>query len=121
MTEKTRKTAKVWVGQLPHLIKRYGEDAAPWSIRWCEWQTQSDGTQKRMRPVKTFGPGYLVHINEITGRIHCSYFPFTGAGRYACSKPNLQQIPRDAVFRMCFMFDQAWEDGGCACCMASSF
>jgi DNA polymerase-1 len=54
------------------------------------------------KKVSQFGPDYLVHINTNTGRIHCSYFPFTSAGRYACSKPNLQQIPRDAAFRICF-------------------
>jgi DNA polymerase I-like protein with 3'-5' exonuclease and polymerase domains len=54
------------------------------------------------KKVASFGPEYLRHINPITGRIHGEYFPFTGAGRYAMSKPNLQQIPRLAVFRKCF-------------------
>ncbi len=52
--------------------------------------------------VKTFGPDYLEWLHPLDGRIHCEYFPFTGAGRYACSKPNLQQIPRDKDYRMCF-------------------
>ena len=50
----------------------------------------------------TYGPEYLENIDPITGRIHCSYYPFTGAGRYACSKPNIQQVPRGASFRSCF-------------------
>lgn len=52
--------------------------------------------------VKSFGIEYLRHIDRITGRIHAEYFPFTGAGRYSCSKPNLQQIPRPKSFRGCF-------------------
>lgn len=52
--------------------------------------------------VKAFGPKYLSNINPLTGRIHQSLFPFTGCGRYASSKPNLQQIPRKKRFRQCF-------------------
>lgn len=52
--------------------------------------------------VKSFGREYLRHIDTKTGRIHADYFPFTGAGRYSCSKPNLQQIPRGKAFRDCF-------------------
>lgn len=52
--------------------------------------------------VKSFGPEYLKHIDPKTNRIHTSYFPFTGAGRYASSNPNIQQVPRDKKFRACF-------------------
>jgi DNA polymerase I-like protein with 3'-5' exonuclease and polymerase domains len=54
----------------------------------------------------SFGPEYLRHINALTGRIHSDFYPFTGAGRYASSKPNLQQIPRDKEFRKCFKAPQ---------------
>jgi DNA polymerase-1 len=53
--------------------------------------------------VKSFGPEYVEQVNPITGRIHTNYFPFTGAGRYASSSPNLQQVPREAAFRGCFI------------------
>jgi DNA polymerase-1 len=52
--------------------------------------------------VKSFGVKYLKNINPITKRIHTNYYPFTGAGRYASSDPNLQQIPRGKEFRSCF-------------------
>lgn len=59
--------------------------------------------------VKTFGPEYLKHVNPVTKRVHTNYFPYTGAGRYASSDPNLQQIPRPlkpkrkpCEFRECF-------------------
>lgn len=54
------------------------------------------------KKVSQFGSKYLSNIDDVTGRIHASYFPFTGAGRYACSKPNIQQIPRGKAFRACF-------------------
>jgi len=54
------------------------------------------------KSVSSFGPDYLKHIDAITGRIHSDFYPFTGAGRYASSNPNLQQIPRDKRFRKCF-------------------
>lgn len=52
--------------------------------------------------LKMFGTEFLEFINPVTGRIHPSYFPFLISGRYACSRPNLAQIPRDKRFRKCF-------------------
>jgi DNA polymerase I len=52
--------------------------------------------------VKTFGREYVKHISPHTGRVHTHYFPYTGAGRYASSDPNLQQVPRSLEFRSCF-------------------
>lgn len=52
--------------------------------------------------VKSFGESFLEYIHPGTGRIHTSYYPFTGAGRYSSSKPNLQQIPKAEEFRSCF-------------------
>jgi DNA polymerase-1 len=43
----------------------------------------------------TYIDGYLKHINSATGRIHCDFFPLgTETGRFACRKPNLQNMPR---------------------------
>lgn len=50
----------------------------------------------------TYGPEWLQNIHPVTGYVHSSFYPFTGAGRYASSKPNIQNIPRDAAFRACF-------------------
>lgn len=58
--------------------------------------------KKVSKRVSSFGPDYLKHLDEATGRIHCDYWPLTGAGRYSCSDPNLQQIPRTKDFRGCF-------------------
>jgi DNA polymerase I-like protein with 3'-5' exonuclease and polymerase domains len=36
----------------------------------------------------SFGPDYLGNIDAITGRVHASFYPFTGAGRYSCLVPE---------------------------------
>ena len=42
------------------------------------------------------------HIHPVTGRIHATYWQLGAAtGRFACSAPNLQQMPRTAAFRRC--------------------
>lgn len=58
--------------------------------------------RKYSKSLSSFGPKFLKHVHPKTGCIHADFFPFTGAGRYACSKPNLQQIPREKEFRACF-------------------
>ena len=52
----------------------------------------------------SFGENILEFIEPSTGRIHAD-FRQIGAptGRFACSKPNLQQIPHEAEYRRCFM------------------
>lgn len=51
----------------------------------------------------SFGENILEFIEPATGRIHAD-FRQIGAptGRFACSKPNLQQIPHEEVYRRCF-------------------
>lgn len=55
------------------------------------------------KKLNSFGQSLADKINPQTGRIHCEY-NLTGAitGRMSCSKPNLQQIPRDGEFRALF-------------------
>lgn len=36
---------------------------------------------------ESFGPDFLDDIDRKTGRIHSSFYPYTGAGRYSCSAP----------------------------------
>ena len=51
----------------------------------------------------SFGENILEFIEPATGRIHAD-FRQIGAptGRFACSKPNLQQIPHEEEYRRCF-------------------
>jgi len=56
--------------------------------------------------ISAFGEGLLSKINKKTGRLHPDFMQLGAAtGRFACSNPNLQQIPRnseEAPFRQCF-------------------
>jgi DNA polymerase I-like protein with 3'-5' exonuclease and polymerase domains len=58
--------------------------------------------REKSMQLKTFGFDYVDSINPKTGRIHTSYHPFTGAGRYSSRNPNLQQLPRLKIFRDCW-------------------
>jgi DNA polymerase-1 len=50
----------------------------------------------------TYGDGYLAAVHPTTGRIHADYRQIGAeTGRMACSKPNLQNIPRDPAYRAC--------------------
>ena len=52
--------------------------------------------------LKMFGPEWLGYLHPKTGRVHTSYYSLLAAGRYSSSDPNLQQIPRESVYRACF-------------------
>jgi DNA polymerase I-like protein with 3'-5' exonuclease and polymerase domains len=54
--------------------------------------------------ISAFGENLLSKINKVTGRLHPD-FQQIGAdtGRFSCSSPNLQQIPRGSQFRSCFV------------------
>ena len=54
--------------------------------------------------ISAFGDNLLAKINPKTGRIHPDYMQIgADTGRFACSNPNLQQIPTDSLFRSCFI------------------
>ncbi|MGC2237126.1 MAG: DNA polymerase [Pyrinomonadaceae bacterium] len=55
------------------------------------------------KSISSFGETILEFIKPQTGRIH-SDFRQIGAptGRFACSKPNIQQIPHEQEYRRCF-------------------
>ncbi len=56
------------------------------------------------KSISSFGENILEFIEPATGRIHAD-FRQIGAptGRFACSKPNLQQIPHEDEYRRCFL------------------
>ena len=44
--------------------------------------------------ISTFGPKLAEMVNPVTGRLHASFnIAGTKAGRFSCTKPNLQQLP----------------------------
>lgn len=60
--------------------------------------------QKKEKLTSSFGYNLLEQINPKTKKLHAS-FNICGArtGRFSCSKPNLQQLPRDNSVRMNFI------------------
>src|SRR5205823_4246579 len=50
----------------------------------------------------TYGIEFLKHVHPSTGRIHADWRQLgSRAGRMSCSRPNLQQVPRDRAYRAC--------------------
>jgi DNA polymerase I-like protein with 3'-5' exonuclease and polymerase domains len=50
-----------------------------------------------------FGGDWASRVrNPKTGRVHADWRQIVGAGRIACSEPNLLQIPRKPLYRACF-------------------
>ncbi len=53
--------------------------------------------------VGTYGERWAEHVHARTGRIHASWRQIGAAsGRMACTRPNLQNLPRDPAYRSCF-------------------
>lgn len=59
--------------------------------------------RKHQKLLNTFLEKLPKHINPATGRIHANFNQYgTLAGRFSCSHPNLQQLPRDKNIRALF-------------------
>ncbi len=56
----------------------------------------------------SFGEKFIKNIHPLTGRIHSSFFQGTVTGRMSSSKPNMQNIPKDATYRGLFLPSDNW-------------
>ena len=55
------------------------------------------------KKLSTYGGTWSRHVHPATERIHADWKQIGAAtGRMACSKPNLQNLPRDKAYRACF-------------------
>ena len=64
--------------------------------------------RKSYKGLTSFGQ-ILEKINIITGRIHPNYWPVgTASGRFSCSSPNAQQMPRSKRVRRMFIPAPGW-------------
>jgi DNA polymerase I-like protein with 3'-5' exonuclease and polymerase domains len=56
------------------------------------------------KALTSYGQNMIEYINPKTGRLHAD-FRQIGAptGRFACTNPNIQQVPHAAEYRRCFM------------------
>jgi DNA polymerase I len=59
---------------------------------------------KRAEKRRSMIQSWLDKNIENDGRIHARFAPLsTGTGRFSCSSPNMQQIPRESYIRDCFV------------------
>lgn len=60
--------------------------------------------RKVSKAITAFGTALPRHVHLVTGRLHPTYWQIgTTTGRFSCSDPNLQQIPRNKGMRRCFV------------------
>lgn len=60
--------------------------------------------------ISAFGESFLEKVNPKTGRVHPDFMQIgADTGRFACSNPNLQQIPQDSTFRSCFVPSEGYK------------
>jgi DNA polymerase I len=56
------------------------------------------------KALSSYGLNWAAYISKLTGRIHADFKQIgTMTGRFACTDPNLQQIPREDVYRNAFV------------------
>lgn len=61
---------------------------------------------EHMKLATTYGEGFLQHVDK-SSRIRSTYGVYGAAtGRFSSSEPNLQNIPREAEYRACFLPDE---------------
>jgi len=60
--------------------------------------------RKAAKALSAFLYPFVGLIHPVSGRIHPDYRQIgASSGRMSCGDPNIQQIPRDAAFRACFV------------------
>jgi DNA polymerase-1 len=65
--------------------------------------------RKLQKLTTSYGDNLLAMASPCTGRIYSQYNQLGAvSGRYSCSHPNLQQVPRDDSWRSCFKASPGW-------------
>ncbi|HYJ46786.1 MAG TPA: DNA polymerase [Pyrinomonadaceae bacterium] len=55
------------------------------------------------KALTSYGENILEEISPVTGRIHASFHQIGApTGRFACTGPNIQQVPHSIEYRRCF-------------------
>jgi DNA polymerase I-like protein with 3'-5' exonuclease and polymerase domains len=98
--------------QLTRALKRRGITDLPDSTR--NWKLQPLAAKypeiKTLLEYRTvqkaltsYGENILEEINPVTGRIHANFHQIGApTGRFACTSPNVQQVPHSIEYRRCF-------------------
>lgn len=59
--------------------------------------------REEQKACSSYGPNWSQYIDKLTGRIHPSLRQIgADTSRFACSDPNLQQVPKEDGYRTCF-------------------
>src|SRR5215212_599821 len=97
--------------QLTQALNRLGipvpESTRNWKLQPLAAQYPIIGMLLEYRTVQkaltSYGENMIAMINPITGRLHAD-FRQIGAptGRFACTNPNIQQVPHAVEYRRCF-------------------
>lgn len=59
--------------------------------------------KKSQMACTTFGLDWLENIHPVTGRVHSSFKQYMHTSRLSSTRPNLQNLPRGAEWRECFI------------------
>jgi DNA polymerase I-like protein with 3'-5' exonuclease and polymerase domains len=55
------------------------------------------------KALTSYGENILREINPVTGRVHANFHQIGApTGRFACTSPNVQQVPHSIEYRRCF-------------------
>ena len=59
------------------------------------------------KSLTSYGENILGEINQTTGRIHANFHQIGApTGRFACTNPNVQQVPHAVEYRRCFRAEE---------------
>lgn len=65
--------------------------------------------RKSQKVLDTYGVSFLEYICKATGRVHSSIYQMGAeTGRTSSKNPNLQNIPKEAEWRACFIEEDPW-------------
>jgi DNA polymerase-1 len=61
---------------------------------------------KAKKAFNAYGPNFLKNVNQATNRVHSTFWQVKSTGRTSSSNPNMQNIPRDLMYRHCFKAEE---------------
>ncbi|HEY0099361.1 MAG TPA: DNA polymerase [Pyrinomonadaceae bacterium] len=97
--------------QLTAALKRLGVPLPDSTRNWklqplaAEWPVVAKLLDYRtmQKSLTSYGENILGEINKTTGRIHANFHQIGApTGRFACTNPNVQQVPHAPEYRRCF-------------------
>ncbi|HEV7905587.1 MAG TPA: DNA polymerase, partial [Pyrinomonadaceae bacterium] len=97
--------------QLTAALKRLGVPLPDSTRNWklqplaADWPVVAKLLDYRtmQKSLTSYGENILGEINKTTGRIHANFHQIGApTGRFACTNPNVQQVPHAPEYRRCF-------------------